>query len=67
MAKVRGVEHERAQAASHIQEQAEEAAAREREIERMQVSDLYYEYYLYGHSLLLYVVSKNRRSVGILS
>lgn len=37
VAKVRGVEHERAQAASHIQEQAEEAAARERDIERMQV------------------------------
>lgn len=37
VAKVRGVEHERAQAASHIQEQAEEVAARERDIERMQV------------------------------
>lgn len=38
VAKVRGVEHERAQAASHIQEQMEEAMAREREIERMQAS-----------------------------
>lgn len=37
VAKVRGVEHERAQAASHIQQQVEEAAARKREIERMKV------------------------------
>lgn len=37
VAKVKGMEHERAQAASHIQEQAEEATARERDIERMQV------------------------------
>ncbi|CAM9677146.1 unnamed protein product [Ectocarpus sp. 13 AM-2016] len=36
VARVREVEQERAQAASHIQEQAEEAAARERDIERMQ-------------------------------
>eukprot|EP00903_Cladosiphon_okamuranus_P015369 g14195.t1 len=36
VAKVRGIEHERAQAAYHIQEQVEEAAAREREIERTQ-------------------------------
>lgn len=37
VARVRGVENERAQVASHIQEQVEEAAARERDIERMQV------------------------------
>lgn len=38
VAKVRGVEQERATAANHIREQVEEAAAREREIERMQAS-----------------------------
>lgn len=37
VAKVRGIEQDRTQAASHIQEQAEEAALRERDIERMQV------------------------------
>lgn len=51
VAKVRGVEHERAQAASHIQEQAEEAAAREREIERMQVGGVSRagRHNMYGH------------------
>lgn len=37
VAKVRGVEQERAQATAHIQEQLEEAAAHERNIVQMQV------------------------------
>lgn len=37
VAKVKEIEHDRAQAASHIQEQLEEAAARERDIAKMQV------------------------------
>lgn len=37
VAKVREIEQDRKQAASHIQEQAEEAALRERDIKQMQV------------------------------
>lgn len=42
MAKVKEIEHERAQAASHIQGQLEEATARERDIAQMQVRTCMY-------------------------
>lgn len=40
--KVKEMEQERAQAVSHIHEQMEEAAAKEKDIERMQVCGLAY-------------------------